>query len=163
MRIFYTDGSVSDNGTPKAKGGFAWVEVKEDESELISCYAESAETGDPSGEVPTNNRMELLAIISALHCCYAGEEVTIKSDSAYVVNGMNAKWYEGWFKRGRTSTGGQPKNLDLWTILVRASGRLKRAKFVHVKGHRDSKYNILCDELAGEVRKSGGKINGRGE
>lgn len=148
-RVFYTDGSVRNNGSPKAKGGYGWVETNETETEVIHTYKNNR---DPSGQVPTNNRMELLAVITALHNCNQGDLVTIKSDSAYIVNCINNHWYEDWIAKGKTSTGSLPKNMDLWQKLKRQIARVgSGVAFVHVKGHSTNEMNKLADRLAGEA------------
>ena len=82
----------------------------------------------------TNQRAEQLACIYALESIKTPSNVTIYSDSAYVVNTYNASW-----KR--------KANLDLWDRLDKAKDK-HNVTFIHVKGHSDNLYNNLCDFLA---------------
>lgn len=145
IRTFYTDGSVYGNGSPEATGAYSWVEV-DDRGKIIVEYASSE---DKSGVVPTNIRMEMMGVISALHYSNTGDNILIRSDSAYLINGMNQKWYKKWFSTGKNSTGAVPKNLDLWIDLVRCASRTGTIVFEHIKGHSGNVYNERCDELAG--------------
>ena len=143
-RLFYTDGSVKNNGRPGAIGAYAWVEINTD-GYIVRKYASSK---DLSGMTPTNQRMEMMAVISALNQCSPEDRVTIFSDSAYVVNGMNQKWYKSWSKTGKNSAGKRPANMDLWNQLIRATNRLASVEFILVKGHADNEFNNMCDQLA---------------
>jgi ribonuclease HI len=98
--------------------------------------------------------MEILAVISALHHCKAGDTVTIYSDSAYVINCMNQGWYKSWERNGVNSQGKIPANLDLWHMLLRATNRMSKVTWIHIKGHNGNKFNELCDELAGKLTSS---------
>lgn len=149
-RVLYTDGSVHRNGHEDASGAYAWLEV-----DPKGILREHASNIDKSGVTPTNMRMEMMAVISALHACEPEDMVLIRSDSAYIVNGMNDAWYEGWFKKGVNSLGKVPANLDLWHILVRATARISSVIFEHIKGHLGDPYNERCDQIAGMF--SGGK------
>ncbi len=131
----YTDGACSGNPGP---GGYAAI---------IMC-------GDSSKEIfgaerqTTNNRMELRAAIEGLKVLTKPCEVTLYSDSAYLVNAYLNKWVEGWKKNGwRNSQKEAVKNVDLWEEIERLRD-IHVVNFVKVKGHADNKYNNRCDELA---------------
>lgn len=146
MRVFYTDGSCYHNGKPNACGSAAWCEVKDDQ-----VIAEGVQAFSPAVPTPTSIRMELTAVIMALHQCKPGDIVSIYSDSAYVVNGMNQGWYNTWAVTGKTSTGKVPANLDLWRKLVRAYERTGSVTFNHLKGHNGNKFNEYVDQLASKA------------
>ena len=83
--------------------------------------------------------MELMAVIAALKLLTRdGLDVTIYTDSAYIVNSVEKKWVFGWEKKGYA---------DLWAEFLKYY-RKNRIKFVWVKGHADNKWNNRCDELA---------------
>lgn len=137
--IVYTDGACSGN---PGRGGWGCVII--DGNEVFSASG---------GEVlTTNNRMELMAAISALTAVqqndkWQGRPVLVNIDSQYVKNGITT-WIKNWKKNGwRTSDKKSVKNKDLWEIL----DKLNTTLVVHwnwVKGHAGIKYNELCDELA---------------
>jgi ribonuclease HI len=98
----------------------------------------------------TNNRMELLSVIVALEMLKnPGSEVTIYSDSKYVVDSVEKGWVFGWEKKNFKDK----KNPDLWKRFLQAYRRHK-VKFVWVKGHADNEENNRCDELAVEAAMS---------
>jgi ribonuclease HI len=101
----------------------------------------------------TNNRMELFAAISGLGALREPCDVTLYSDSNYLVQAFNDHWIDGWQKRGwKTSSGSQVENQDLWFILLTQT-RKHNVTFVKVKGHADHPENNRCDELAtGAIR-----------
>ncbi|MDR2893901.1 MAG: ribonuclease HI [Alistipes sp.] len=92
----------------------------------------------------TNNRMELLAVIVGLETLRSdGHEVTIYSDSKYVVDAVEKRWVFGWEKKGFAGK----KNPDLWARFLRIYRR-HRVRFVWVKGHASIPENERCDVLA---------------
>ncbi|WP_165173025.1 ribonuclease HI [Adlercreutzia sp. ZJ242] len=136
----FTDGSSHGNPGP---GGYGAVLQFRDsagtlhERELSQGYART-----------TNNRMELLGVIVALEALKRPCDVTLYSDSQYVVNAFNQHWVDGWLKRGWKNASKQPvKNVDLWKRLLEAK-RPHRVTFVWVKGHAGHPENERCDELA---------------
>lgn len=136
----YTDGACSGN---PGVGGFGTVLVYTDsngnkhEKELSEGY-----------ESTTNNRMELMAVISGLEALNKPCEVTVYSDSKYVVDAFNNNWVEGWIKKGWKTAGKAPvKNVDLWQRLIKAK-EPHEVEFVWVKGHAGHEYNERCDTLA---------------
>lgn len=92
----------------------------------------------------TNNRMELLAVCVALEALkFEGTDVTLYSDSRYVVDSVEKGWVFGWEKKGFAKA----KNPDLWQRFLRIYRR-HRVRFVWVKGHASTVENNRCDELA---------------
>lgn len=134
----YTDGSALGN---PGKGGFGAV--------LISGpYRREVSQGY---RLTTNNRMELLAVIVALEMLkFEGSNVTLYSDSQYVVNAVEKGWVFGWERKGFAGR----KNADLWMRFLRIY-RKHNVRFVWVKGHADTVENNRCDQLA--VAAAGGE------
>jgi len=136
--VCYTDGACSGNPGP---GGFGAI--------LIYGSKELEITGAEADT--TNNRMELLGPIRALEALKEPCEVTVYSDSSYVVNAFNEGWVYNWersnWKRGKEEV----KNPDLFKRLLELT-RVHKVTFVHVKGHADNEYNNRCDKLAVEAR-----------
>ena len=127
----YTDGACSGNPGPGGWG--AILEYNGVEKELSG--------GEDS---TTNNRMELLAVCVALEMLkFEGSDVTIYSDSKYVVDAVEKRWVFGWEKKGFAGK----KNPDLWSRFLR-SYRRHKVRFVWVKGHADTVENNRCDQLA---------------
>ena len=92
--------------------------------------------------------MELLAVITGLEALKKPCEVTLYSDSKYVVDAFNNKWIDGWIKKGWKTAGKTPvKNVDLWQRLLKAK-EIHDVEFVWVKGHAGHEYNERCDTLA---------------
>ena len=131
----YTDGSCRGNPGP---GGWGAILVYSGREKELS-----------GGEVnTTNNRMELTAVISALSSLKEPCEVTMTSDSKYVVDGITKGWAESWKKRGWVKSDKSPAlNSDLWDVLLTQFARHK-VSFVWVKGHAGHSYNERCDQLA---------------
>jgi ribonuclease HI len=97
----------------------------------------------------TNNRMELtaaLALYETLRDLPRHPELVIRTDSRYLIDGLQ-KWLPGWKRKGwRTASGGQVLNRDLWERLERA--RLADVRLVHVRGHSGDVDNDRCDAIA---------------
>ena len=131
----------------------------------VNIYTDGLEFGPHTKELSgymagtTNNRMELFAAISGLGALKEPCDVTLYSDSNYMVQAFNDHWIEGWQKRGwKTSSGGQVENQDLWFILLTQT-RKHNVTFVKVKGHADHPQNNRCDELATGAIKEFRRIN----
>ena len=91
--------------------------------------------------------MELLSVIIGLEALKSpGENVTIYSDSKYVVDSVEKGWVQGWEKKGFAGK----KNPDLWMRFLKIY-RKHKVKFKWVKGHADNPLNNRCDELAVEA------------
>lgn len=95
----------------------------------------------------TNNRMELMAAISALETLTRPSALTITTDSAYVKNGVTG-WIHGWKRNGWKTADRKPvKNVDLWQRLDAAQARHK-VTWAWIKGHAGHPENERADELA---------------
>lgn len=131
----YTDGAC--RGNPGHGGWGAVLVYGSIEKELSG--------GDPN---TTNNRMELSAVIAALSALKEPCEVTLTTDSQYVVNAIEKGWLAGWQKNNwRKSDKKEVLNVDLWRELLVLLDRHK-VSFVWVKGHNGHPYNERCDKLA---------------
>lgn len=131
----YTDGACSGNPGP---GGWAAVVTYGNHVKEIS-----------GGELhTTNQRMEMMAVYQALHCLKEACNVTVYSDSAYVINCFTQKWYVNWQKNGWRNSKGEPvQNRDLWEQLLIEVAR-HHVTFAKVKGHAGVELNERCDALA---------------
>lgn len=158
MKIeIYTDGSCSlnnvDNSERECDGGFGYI-VLVDGAPVYEYFDMYHST--------TNNRMELRAIIHSLQYCldtYGGShEYIIYTDSAYISNCINQKWYKTWMSNGwKTSKRTAVKNVDLWKQLIHMGGNWVAnggVQFTKVAGHKNVTYNNRADELANMWRKS---------
>ena len=127
----YTDGAASGNPGP---GGYGVV---------LMAGAHRKELSEGFRRT-TNNRMELLAVIIGLAALrFEGSNVTIYSDSKYVVDAVEKGWVFDWEKTGFK----KKKNPDLWRQFL-ALYRKHRVKFIWVKGHANIPENERCDQLA---------------
>ena len=132
--LIYTDGACSGNPGP---GGFG----------IILSYAGREKEFSCGFRKTTNNRMELLAVIIALEALKEPCNVTLYSDSKYVVDAIRLGWAENWRKNGWKRKGGQALNPDLWARLLDAK-EPHTLSCVWVKGHAENAKNNRCDELA---------------
>ncbi len=131
----YTDGACSGNPGP---GGWGALLKWRDKEKTISG-------GEPE---TTNNRMELTAIIQALHALKKPCRVSIHSDSALIVNAFTRGWVKSWLRRGWKKADKTPvKNRDLWEQLLKTM-EPHDVKWIKVKGHADNEYNNRVDRLA---------------
>lgn len=128
----YTDGSSRGNPGP---GGFG----------VILMYNNHCKEISGGYRLTTNNRMELLAVITGLEAITKKElPVVVYSDSQYVVKAIEEGWLKNWM---RTDFKGGKKNKDLWTRYYHLSKNMN-IKMKWVKGHADNPFNNRCDELA---------------
>ena len=131
MISIYTDGSSKGNPGP---GGYG----------VVMIYGNLRKEISEGFRLTTNNRMELMSVIVALETLKKeGENVTIYSDSKYVVDSVEKKWVFGWEKKYFNGK----KNADLWIRFLRIF-RKHQVKFVWVKGHASNKENNRCEVLA---------------
>lgn len=130
----YTDGACSGNPGPGGWG--AILDYKGQKREMSGGERQT-----------TNNRMELMGVISALSALKEPCEVELFTDSQYIVKAINENWLKGWKAKNWTRKGGELKNVDLWQQL---DGLLSTHKvsFHWVKGHADNEFNNRCDQLA---------------
>ena len=137
----FTDGACS--GNPGAGGWGVILRCGETEKELSGGEAQT-----------TNNRMELTAVIEALKALKRECEITLYTDSRYVMDGVN-EWMPNWKKNGWRTTNKKSavKNLELWQELDSLLPRHK-IKWVWVKGHNGHPENERVDKLARDAAKS---------
>ena len=143
--VIYTDGAA--RGNPGRGGYGAVLQWGGAIKEISQGYTHT-----------TNNRMELMAVIAALQSLTReGLDITIYTDSAYVVNSVEKKWVFGWVKKNFQGK----KNADLWRLFL-LQYKKNRIKFVWVKGHADNKWNNRCDILATEAADGGNLLEDTG-
>ncbi len=140
VKIF-TDGAA--RGNPEGPGGYGTV------LQYIDSKGELHEREYSAGyKKTTNNRMELMAVITGLEALTRPCEVEVISDSKYVTDAFNQHWVDGWLKRNwRGSSNNPVKNVDLWKRLLKAKAP-HQVKFTWVKGHAGHPENERCDKLA---------------
>lgn len=130
--VIYTDGSALGNPGP---GGYSVVLLAppNHRKELSAGFCRT-----------TNNRMELMAVCVGLEALKVTPcDVTVYSDSQYVVNAVEKGWVFGWERKGFKGK----KNADLWRRFL-AIYRRHNVEFVWVKGHAEIPENERCDRLA---------------
>jgi len=147
MRIYYTDGSATGNGTENSIGGFGIVEVDENDN-ILWEYQEN------NLKYETNNSMELTAILYALNHIEVEEASFMKpiiySDSAYCVNLIN-DWMYSWERNGwKRPKNQEVKNLNLIKQIFELADLAEIRK---IKGHASNKWNEYADKLATGVYK----------
>lgn len=134
MIEIFTDGASSGNPGP---GGYGVILKSGNHYKEISAGYRKT----------TNNRMELLAVITGLETIKKpGQKVVIHSDSKYVIDAIEKKWIYGWLKKGFAGK----KNKDLWLRFIDIYNKHK-VQFKWVKGHAGHPENERCDELAVEA------------
>lgn len=132
----YTDGSCKCNPGP---GGWGAILVyKGVEKELCGGEANT-----------TNNRMELMAVIMALQALKESPcDITLTSDSKYVIDGLSKGWAQSWREKGWKKADKSPAlNSDLWETLLNEVVK-HQITYVWVKGHAGHTYNEKCDQMA---------------
>ena len=131
----FTDGACS--GNPGIGGWGAILRYKDIEKELSGGELET-----------TNNRMELTAVIQALSALKSVCNISLYTDSQYVMKGVT-EWLESWKANGwRTANKKQPvKNIDLWQQLDELIKK-HEIRWIWVKGHNGHAENERCDALA---------------
>ena len=136
----YTDGACSGNPGPGGYGVIVLNEHRQVRSRL---------SGSEKGS--TNNRMELMAMITALeHIKAVNLPAKIYSDSKYVLDGINS-WIAGWKKNGRLySPTADVKNAELWQMIdtLTSDKDMPEIEYQWVKGHAGNQFNEMVDQLA---------------
>lgn len=138
--IIYTDGACAGNQSSENKGGYGAVLIYNDNRKEIF-----------GGEInTTNNKMELRGCIEALKSLKRKDiPVELYTDSAYICNCINQKWYANWRKNGWINSKKKPvENKDLWVELLDLFESFKNIKFFKVKGHSGVELNEVADRLA---------------
>lgn len=145
----YTDGGARGNPGP---GGYGAILLFGDHrKELKAAY-----------EHTTNNRMELLAAISALELLSEACDVTLHSDSKYLIDAMTKGWLRGWKSRGWIKSDRKPVlNRDLWQRLDKTT-TTHSLSWKWVKGHAGNPLNERCDELVHEAIDAGSLLPDQG-
>ena len=127
----YTDGAAKGNPGP---GGYGVV--------LVSGKHRLEKS--EGFRLTTNNRMELLAVITGLEALkQTGSNVTVYTDSRYVADAVEKGWLFRWEAKSFRKT----KNPDLWIRFLNIY-RKHNVKFIWIKGHAGHPENELCDRLA---------------
>lgn len=127
----YTDGASRGNPGP---GGYGIVLMSGRHYKEISA----------GYRYTTNNRMELLAVITALESLkIEGSEATVYTDSRYVADAVSKGWINEWVKKRFKGK----KNADLWLRFLAVYSR-HQVKFVWIRGHNENPMNERCDKLA---------------
>lgn len=138
--LIYTDGSSRGNPGP---GGYGTIlEYTDTQGQLhVREYAGGFRQ-------TTNNRMELLGVITGLEALNRPCQVDIYSDSQYVVKAFNEAWIQGWIQKNwKLGTKNPVKNIDLWKRLL-AAMKPHEVRYNWVKGHAGHPQNERCDALA---------------
>ena len=138
----YTDGGARGNGTKDALGaiGVVLMDDNGNRKEVKKAYLGT-----------TNNIMELTAAVEGLKLLREPCEVTLYSDSAYLVNAFNQRWVEKWQRNGWRTANKEPvKNKEIWKELIDLM-KIHEVMFVKVKGHSDDENNEACDRLVNEA------------
>ena len=133
----FTDGS-SDNKNPLRPGGSAYI--------IFDSQGNEVKRASKGFKNTSNNRMEILAIISVVNSLPYGSSVTIYSDSQYSINVLSGRWQASM-------------NLDQVALYRRlVAERNIKVTFEWVRGHNGDEWNELCDQMArGEYQKMLGK------
>lgn len=137
----FTDGAC--HGNPGPGGWGAILRYGSAQKELYGGWIDT-----------TNNKMELTAVIQALYALREPCDVTLTTDSRYVVDGINRGWAKKWKESGWRKSDRKPvQNVELWDALLRLL-EVHQVHFAWVKGHAGHPENERCDELAtAECRK----------
>ena len=131
----YTDGACRGN---PGKGGWG----------AILVYGKTEKELSGGERSTTNNRMELTAAIKALSALKEKCEVTLYSDSKYMIDAIEKKWVYSWKEKGWRKADKSPAlNPDLWEELLKLIDK-HEITFVWVKGHAGHAENERCDEMA---------------
>lgn len=134
MVIIFTDGA--SRGNPGA-GGWGAIVLSDDSAVELGGREDNT----------TNNRMELMAVISALESIPNEHDITLYTDSAYVLNGAT-RWVKGWEKNNwKTSTKDDVLNRDLWEKMLEVTAH-KVINWQLIKGHAGTPANERCDVIA---------------
>ncbi len=138
MILIYTDGAAQGNPGP---GGYG----------VILKYNDYVKELSQGFRLTTNNRMELLAVITGLEAIKKeGIPVTIYSDSEYVVKAVEEGWIWNWEKKNFAKR----KNPDLWKRYIPLHKKYN-PKFLWVRGHAGHAENERCDYLAVKAATTG--------
>ena len=153
----YTDGSCSQGAFMPWPGGWAAMIIL-DGHKYAAIHDGKLHT--------TNNEMELTAFLEGLlffekEIGYKEEHrVVVYTDSAYIHNCFEQKWYEKWIKNDWKTAAKEPvKNQELWIRIFNMIGKFKQIEIRKVKAHADNPYNNYVDKLAVEAKEKVVKDN----
>ena len=133
--IIYTDGACSGNPGPGGWGAIL----------SYNCVEKELSGGERQ---TTNNRMELMGVISALQALKESCIVELYSDSKYVIDALSKGWAVSWRSKGWIKSDKKPAlNSDLWKTLLELTEK-HELHYHWVKGHAENEFNNRCDELA---------------
>lgn len=150
--LIYTDGGSRNTGN--VKGGQVKASDKAAWAYLIEL--EDRKISDSKGFLgATNNQMELTAVLEALRQLYRlglnQEQITLISDSQYVLKGIQ-EWLAGWKAKGWQTSNKKPvKNLELWQAMDRALQYFPNIDYRWTKGHAGDSGNEFVDELLNQT------------
>jgi len=131
----YSDGACSGNPGP---GGFGVI-IEYNGTEMELCG------GDTD---TTNNKMELMGVITGLEALKEPCDVSVTTDSKYIVDTFNKNWIVSWQKKNWKKADGKPVlNKELWLRLLESVNK-HNVTFVHILGHNGHEYNERCDKIA---------------
>ena len=133
-----TDGSA-DNRT----GSGGWCAIVRTPTTLVEL------TGWATGT--TSNRMEVTAALEGLRAVKTPSDVTVVTDSSYLLKTMRHKWYENWIEQEKFGAEPRP-NMDLWYALI-GLAHFHNITWVKIKGHSGDYWNERADKLADMARR----------
>jgi len=134
----YTDGGALGN---PGKGGYG----------AILVYGEHRKEVSGGYQHTTNNRMEMMACIKALEMLKEPCDVTVYSDSKYLVDSIMKGWARRWqFNNWKRNKKDKAENVDLWEVLLAQLDK-HNVTFQWVKGHSGHPENERCDEMVKEA------------
>ena len=139
----YTDGASRSNGKENNIGGYGVIlQYRGHTKELYQGFRNV-----------TNNQMELKAAIEGLKAMKKFNiPVEVKTDSAYLCNCINQKWYVKWMNNGWVTSSKTPvENRELWIELLDLIDKFAFIQFTKVKGHSGDPGNERADELANKA------------
>lgn len=136
MIKIYTDGSCKNNGSTNAAGAYGYI-ITQHNNIIKKFVKKEYQT--------TNNRMELMAIITALYeTDFLNDNIEIYTDSAYIHNCITQQWYIKWLNNNWKNSKKQPvKNKDLWEKLIPFIQK-NNLTFKKVKAHTNNLSNNHC-------------------
>lgn len=136
----YTDGGC--RGNPGGRGAYSAIIFSGNTPIFISGYEEKT----------TNQRMELKAAIIGLKFIERASDIKLYSDSAYLCNCFEQKWYVNWIKNNwKNSKGENVANKDLWESLLKLTTFHDSVQFIKVKGHSSNIFNNKCDSMVNDI------------
>jgi ribonuclease HI len=141
----YTDGCCI-HGRPVSRGGYAALVVKG--GVVVNTLTQGFRD-------TTNNRMEIMAALVALQSLDEPHDITLFSDSEYLVNSIMRGWAKSWRHKGWWEKPGlRRKNYDLFSLLLDECER-HRVVMKWVRGHSGHAENEMCDQMAGQAANGG--------